>query len=737
MSDNQITSRLPLAFAQEWLVGTYEWWPAADRLSWSPELGRIYGLSQLPGAEPGFMELVHPDDRIGVEARTSTFLGSDATSYSHTFRIRRPDGVVRVILDRGAIERDENGNVRVIHGINIDVTEDLRIDGEPGGPADDQLRLSLQAAPTIAFGWDIREDRTWRIVGDTPEAPQETGHPPNFEKLARAVHPEDRDGFRAAVDAALRSADGGYRSEYRLTAPDGVERWLDERGKVEFDENGTPLRLLGMSHDVTERKRVEQELAEANALLEALFDNAPVGLGVWDSDFRFLRINRELAAINGLSPETQLGKRPDELLPDLAELGEVYLRWQHILETGESWREVEISGETPAQPGRRRTWVEDFFPVRVGNRNVGIAAVVQETTRRKEAEERLRASETRYRMLFDTIDEGFCVVEVKLEAADGLTDYRVLEANPSFYEQTGFPESILGRWLRKAAPDLEEHWYEIYGHVARTGEPVRFEQASELLGRWFDVRACPIGAQHDNHVAILFNDITARKRQQEHDRMLMGEVNHRFKNMLSVVLAIARRTAAAGTEGFLGRFGERVQALAAAQDLLIRNGWKTIPITDLVKSQLAHFTDLRGKRFSLSGPSLSLTPDAAQALGMALHELATNAAKYGALSNETGRIAIAWSVDPEAAPAPRFTMSWLEREGPPVTPPERRGFGSTVTTGMVEASTGGKVSVAYAPEGLEWRLSCPVADVIEGASSRPLRPRPTGTVAPSEDRGRT
>jgi two-component sensor histidine kinase len=122
----------------------------------------------------------------------------------------------------------------------------------------------------------------------------------------------------------------------------------------------------------------------------------------------------------------------------------------------------------------------------------------------------------------------------------------------------------------------------------------------------------------------------------------------------------------------------------------------------------------------MEGPSLTLTPNATQTLGMALHELATNAAKYGALSNAEGRIAVTWSVETGEDAAPRFTMGWQERDGPKVAVPERHGFGSRVTSRMVKSATRGEVSVDYAPEGLAWRLSCPAAVVLreaEGAGS--------------------
>ena len=125
--------------------------------------------------------------------------------------------------------------------------------------------------------------------------------------------------------------------------------------------------------------------------------------------------------------------------------------------------------------------------------------------------EALREGEARYRALFEFIEFGFCVVEVDIDAVGGRGDYRVVEANPAFYRHTGFPEAIFNRWLREAGPNLEEHWYETYGRVARTGKPERFEQGSNHLARWFDVYAFPVGEPVQRRIGILFTDISARR----------------------------------------------------------------------------------------------------------------------------------------------------------------------------------------------------------------------------------
>jgi two-component sensor histidine kinase len=203
-------------------------------------------------------------------------------------------------------------------------------------------------------------------------------------------------------------------------------------------------------------------------------------------------------------------------------------------------------------------------------------------------------------------------------------------------------------------------------------------------------------------------DITERKEREEKEHLLMREINHRAKNMLSVVDAIAHQTATRNPEDFIERFSERIQALSANQDLLVRNEWNGVEIADLARAQLAHFADLIGSRIAVRGPGLRLKAAAAQAIGLALHELATNAGKYGALSTDAGRVDIRWGINGDT-----LVMNWTEHEGPPVSAPKRRGFGTIVMETMAERSVDGKVDLDYAPAGLTWRLTCPAANALE------------------------
>jgi len=229
--------------------------------------------------------------------------------------------------------------------------------------------------------------------------------------------------------------------------------------------------------------------------------------------------------------------------------------------------------------------------------------------------------------------------------------------------------------------------------------------------RWVEVRWFLYfdGDRHERETVVgTVQDITERKEREERERLFMSEINHRAKNMLSVVDAIAHQTATRTPEVFIERFSERIQALAANQDLLILNAWHGVETEDLVRAQLAPFADLIGSRIVVSGPKLRLNAASAQAIGLALHELTTNAGKYGALSKDMGGLDVRWGTEGET-----FTMSWTERDGPPVSPPQRRGFGTVVMKEMVERSVNGTVDLEYSPSGVTWRLTCPAANALE------------------------
>jgi two-component sensor histidine kinase len=204
-----------------------------------------------------------------------------------------------------------------------------------------------------------------------------------------------------------------------------------------------------------------------------------------------------------------------------------------------------------------------------------------------------------------------------------------------------------------------------------------------------------------------------REREQRLN-LLMREMAHRSKNILAVIQAIARQSLAqAGSlEEFGQSFSARLQSLAQSHDLLTQVEWTGTRLKDLLRSQLGHYIE-GGSQITIDGPDVSLAPVAVPYLGLALHELSTNAAKHGALSVPEGRVAIRWTMRTTDA-GERLSLRWTESGGPPVVPPTRRGFGTDVTRKLIARALRGTVTFEFAETGIVWALDAPTANLIEG-----------------------
>jgi two-component sensor histidine kinase len=193
----------------------------------------------------------------------------------------------------------------------------------------------------------------------------------------------------------------------------------------------------------------------------------------------------------------------------------------------------------------------------------------------------------------------------------------------------------------------------------------------------------------------------------------MRELSHRSKNLLAVVMAMAKQTAriSPSIDRFLEQFSGRVEGLAKSHDLLVNEDWTGALLADLVNQQLQTFVGGDGRRIEARGPSIFVNPDAAQTIGLALHELGTNASKYGALSRSSGKVLIDWKIEALNG-VPRFHMTWREHGGPSVRAPEQSGFGRTLIERVTAEKLNGTAELAFPPDGVTWTLDAPVDQVL-------------------------
>jgi two-component sensor histidine kinase len=218
-------------------------------------------------------------------------------------------------------------------------------------------------------------------------------------------------------------------------------------------------------------------------------------------------------------------------------------------------------------------------------------------------------------------------------------------------------------------------------------------------------------------------DITDRKRAEERQVLLAREVDHRAKNTLAVVLSVLRLTRAPTTEDFITTVEGRVHALAATHNLLSSTRWEGADLCKIVEEEMAPYHTIHRERVVTTGPAVVLLPATAQAVALALHELATNAAKYGALSTETGTLHVVWQTERDA-----LVLDWTETGGPATAEPARLGFGLTIVRSSIEAQFRGGVVYEWRPEGLHCRLSIPAAQI---AAASPPAEAPA-TTEPSD-----
>jgi len=326
----------------------------------------------------------------------------------------------------------------------------------------------------------------------------------------------------------------------------------------------------------------------------------------------------------------------------------------------------------------------------------------EELLRSREAEQ---ASERKYHELFESIDQGFCIVQVILDEHETAVDYRFIDTNPAFEKNTGMANAR-GRTMRELAPQYEPLWLDVCAKITRNGTPERYEAYAEALGRYFDVYAFRTGGPDERQVAILFNDVTERRQQEEQQQLLLNELNHRVKNTLITVTSIANQTlnTANGHEDFAEKFRGRLIALSDAHNLLTESNWAGAELGSIVRVILT--ADEEGERVSVSGPTVLLPPPLALSLSLILYELSTNGRKYGALSSSTGRLQVSWRVSKRASGA-YLEMDWTERGGPPVQVPERTGFGRRLIEKSLRG-VGGTSTLRFDPEGVVCSLELPL-----------------------------
>ncbi len=574
------------------------------------------------------------------------------------------------------------------------------------------------------------------------------GRTPATDAEGREVLPADRPLARA-----LRGQEeaGG---EYQFHRRDGRRTWLRVRAVPIRDQAGRVVRAVAALMDIDAERRAAEALRQTELRFRTLAEAVPQI--VWSSgpDGTLDYVNQRFFEFTGQAPEMAPARIRFPIHPE--DQRESQARWEAALARGEPyeaeyrlrradgvWRWM-VARAVPARGGGTAVerWVGAVTDMTelIETRRMLERQVAAEDAARAAAEraaEALAASETRFRRFAEASPDALWLLDA---AADRL-DY----VSPAFERFWGTPPDPAAGHRALATGVRPEDRPEVEAALARlrTGEPTDIEYRIERVGdgtpagggaptRWvrvlsFAVGEVPAPPRANGHppqrlVGGFVRDVTLRREAEERQRLLIGELNHRVKNTLAIVLSLAHQTARrarsddAGPEGFVRDFQGRLMALARAHDLLTASTWRGALLGEVAASALLPWRGPPGAepaaaqagapRFLLAGPAVWLAARQALGLALAFHEMATNAAKHGALvgTAPAGQVSIAWERDPSD---PAFlALDWIESGGPAASCPTREGFGTRLLRGGLPIELGPDATVAldYTPAGFRARI---------------------------------
>lgn len=482
-------------------------------------------------------------------------------------------------------------------------------------------------------------------------------------------------------------------------------------------------------------RRASAETAEraAEERFRLMIESSPVAMVVTDAEGRIARVNARTEKLFGYGRKELEGQSIEVLIPER-------LRGRHtgFRRAFLSHPQTRPMGAGRDLCGQRKDGTE--FPIEIGLNTIvtdegpfTLSSMVDITERQRTAEA-LRESEERFSKAFRASPDALVISR----ASDGL----IRDVNESYLRLFGYerPEELIGHRVmmrgRHVEPGDRDRLVEIFqreGHVRDLELTIR-RCSGELRTVLCSIE--PLEIAGEPWTLTLLRDVTEHRQADEHRELLIGELAHRVKNTLAVVQAVASQTLreARSLDEFVPKFTGRVRALAAAHDLLLSGHWKPVALQALVEQSLEPYPSEPGRRRTRTeGPVVLIEAHTAVSLSMALHELATNAAKHGALTSPAGQVQVRWQLAASGA-RPAVELHWCERGGPPVVAPRHAGFGSRLIQNL-SREFDGDIVLAFEPEGFECRMRVPVASAsVVLVSSHPVSSSPRSG-APEPDAG--
>ncbi len=701
--------RLALAAGR---IHTWDWDVSADVLVWSEGLEKELSLACAPADMQSLRKLVHPDDIEFVSRRIEAAL-QGPNDYEAEFRMIRGDGSVRWCSARAIVVRDDSGKAVRMVGVDMDVTERHHLVARS---LDSEARLRFAMETAGAGTWEYAVDRDEFFASDRAlelhGLPR--GKPITNRAALDAVFPEDRPKVEEAVKETIATG-VAFRQELRVLQPDGSIRWLQSQAELRWEDG--QRRLIGLVQDITERKEVEIELRRNKERFAIALGNSPTAVFEQDLDLRYTWIyNPKL----GYSAAEVIGKTDAEIM-DAECAPPVEALKRLVIATGAPVRQ-EVAAAAPSGP-------REYFDLYVEPRRdasggiVGIICTATDITAGKKVEAALRDGEALYRsaMALGRMAswETNYVTGVRRWTPEGAALFGL-----NLVDGIGTIGGAKDEYLLALHPD-DRHVYQAYLDLENQQDSYAAEYRIVLPDgqtRWMSGYGRVLDRDTDGRPLRMVNvatDVTERTKIEEHTRFLLHELSHRSKNTLAVVQAIVTLSSrnAGSAKDFAKTINGRLSALAASNDLLTAGSWNGAPLDQLVHHQVGAFVGMPNPRVCISGPELALTAESMQSIGLALHELTTNAVKYGALSGPDGEVCIDWAIEPDPG-GPTLRLNWMERGGPHVAQPKRNGFGQVVLKQMIEQAISATTTIEYAPTGVRWSMRAPASRVLNIMTDR-------------------
>ncbi|MCJ2007778.1 PAS domain-containing protein [Methylobacterium sp. J-092] len=716
-------------------IGIWDYDPLADRLDCDAHARRLLGLDAAQPANLArtFLRAIHPDDRMRAAADLRTALDPEGDGrFGGDYRLARPDDAPFwvAICGRPVLA---GGRANRIVGSVRDVTA-RKVADLASEAVRERYRLIARATSDAIRDWDLVADTvTWNEALQTAYGWAPDGEAATGAWWLAQVHPADRDRVEAALGTAIRGGSDAWSLEYRFLRADGRHADVLDRGYVIRDADGTPVRMVGAMLDLSERNRAEADV-------RAIFEGANVGIVQLDPhSLEVLSVNAKLCAIWGAPAAAIVGRSVALWTPqeDAAERDTLHRRLaagEVLRETLEKryrradgriiWARVNLVSQALGDRLQTTAMIEDITLERTTEARhralIALGDALRDASGRTEA---IGAAAAILGATLPATRAGYGAVDVaggvfQVEAA-----WTAADADPAGPPPpcplAAFPETLarLASGLPQAIPDIADPALTgdaaaYAGMGARAAINVPLTRLGRLAGVLFvhdrAPRAWAAGEiAFVREVAERLWGTLGRIQAEDQQALRNRELSHRLKNTLAMVQAIASQTLrnAPDFESAKEALAARLIALGKAHDILLTGARESAGIAAVIAGALAIHDDGQAGRLALDGPEIEVGPKAALSLALMMHELATNAAKYGALSVPGGRVAVTWSLDADAM----VRMLWTERGGPKVAPPTRKGFGSRLIERGLAGAVGGAVGLAYEPDGVVCRVEAPLS----------------------------